>query len=119
MADHQIDWAALLNAAQTEQAAYAALAETTSDTFGTCRSVSGAGGTLDDILNRMAAAVTQGAPSSNVAREVVSMLGQAKTEQHKAAAAAVQAQRSLRSANIIALGAAAKVKAAHDTIMGA
>jgi len=118
MADHQIDWAALLRVAETEQAAYATLSQTTSDTFRTAGSVAATGGTLDRILNRMSGAVIEGAPSSNVAREVAQLVGQAKTEQRKATAAALRAQNSLRAANVIALAAAAKVKAAHDTILG-
>jgi len=117
MADLQIDWAKLLQQAQTEQASYAALANTTNDTVDTTAGVASNGGTLDQILDRMVQSAMRGAPGSTVAREVAGLIGQARRDQYRFVAQLRLGQQSLKAANAATLLAAAKIKAAHDRVI--
>lgn len=118
MADHQTDWSALLSMAEAEQAAFAALSSTVSSTLETCKGTMSTGGTLDKIIDKMVGETVQGAPGSKVAKEVAGIAGQARKELRTAISRVQLGQKGLMAANTAMLLAAAKVKAAHDRVMG-
>ncbi len=118
MADHQIDWVALLIKAEGRKTVYNNVVADAWLNVGKAQDALSPQGEATDQLVNMGIDVTMGATGANVTRQVLGILRQAGSEHTRAIAAFQAANKHMNSATNLVQMAVDKIRAARDTIGG-